>query len=97
MRAYVLVAVGFIIGTFVGGFVVNTDPAIGGWLFGAGSGLTGGAFLAAITSNVQLVGGGPAPLPWPDLPERSLNGGGTGNGAGAHEQPLGALERDEPE
>ena len=43
---YLLVFGGFVIGLLFGVFVIDTSPAIFGWLFGAGAGTTGGAWLA---------------------------------------------------
>lgn len=60
---YLLVASGLIIGLYVGVFVVNVEPAIIGWLFGAGAGVTFGAFVAAISSDEPLVGRGALPTP----------------------------------
>ena len=53
---YILVFGGLAVGLLVGVFVIEYDPAVVAWLFGAGSGLAVGAFLAAITSGVPLVG-----------------------------------------
>lgn len=57
---YLLVFGGLALGLFLGVVVVDVEPAIFGWLFGAGIGITGGAYIAAIATNEQLVGG-PAP------------------------------------
>lgn len=57
-RLYVPVVGGLVAGTWIGGVVLAPDPAIVGWIFGAGGGLMGGAFLAAIVSNVPLAGSG---------------------------------------
>ena len=57
---YLCVGGGTLVGLAVGVFVIDFEPAFVGWLFGGGAGLTGGAFVAAITSNEPLVGG-PAP------------------------------------
>lgn len=70
---YLLVGGGLLAGLFVGVFVVDAEPAIIGWLFGAGAGITLGAFLAAITSNEPLVGRGAFPAPPPRQPH-SLDG-----------------------
>ncbi|MDA0301795.1 MAG: hypothetical protein O2822_04650 [Chloroflexi bacterium] len=40
--------------------LVETDPAYLGWVFAIGSGLAGGAFLAAIFSGDALASGPPA-------------------------------------
>ena len=53
-RLYLPVVGGLAAGTWIGGFVLDADPALLGWIFGAGSGLMGGAFLAALVSNVPL-------------------------------------------
>ena len=55
-RLYLPVLGGLAAGTWIGGFVLDADPALLGWIFGAGSGLMGGAFLAALVSNVPLAG-----------------------------------------
>ncbi|MXW24313.1 MAG: hypothetical protein F4Z96_06690 [Chloroflexi bacterium] len=57
-RLYIPVVGGLVAGTWIGGVVLAPDPAILGWIFGAGAGLMGGAFLAAIVSNVPLAGSG---------------------------------------
>ena len=49
------VAIGVVVATFV-----ETDPRYLGWLFAIGSGLAGGAFLAALVSGDALASG-PAP------------------------------------
>lgn len=46
------------LGLFIGGVLVGTDPAFAGFLFGGGAGLTFGAWMAALTNNEQLLGGG---------------------------------------
>lgn len=55
---YLLVVGGLMAGLAVGIFVIDFEPAIVGWVVGAGVGLTGGAYLAAITSGEPLAGGG---------------------------------------
>ena len=57
-RLYIPVLGGLVAGTWIGGVVLAPDPAILGWIFGAGAGLMGGAFLAAIVGNVPLAGSG---------------------------------------
>ena len=57
LGSYVLVFGGLALGLFVGIFVIDVQPAVLGWLFGAGIGVSGGAFIAAIASNEPLVGG----------------------------------------
>ena len=54
---YAIVLGGLALGLLIGVFVLDARPPILGWLFGAGAGLTGGAFVAAITSEVPLLGG----------------------------------------
>jgi len=56
LGTYLLTMGGLLIGILVGVLVLDTDPAFQGWLFGAGLGLSGGAFVAALASNVPLVG-----------------------------------------
>jgi hypothetical protein len=55
---YLFVFGGALIGLAIGIFVVDAEPAILGWIIGAGLGLSGGAYIAAITSGEPLVGGG---------------------------------------
>ncbi|MDA0366373.1 MAG: hypothetical protein O3B31_03380 [Chloroflexi bacterium] len=60
-RPHVLVVIGgFAIGLAFGIFVMDTQPPIFGWLFGAGAGIVGGTFIAAIASGQQIISG-PAP------------------------------------
>ena len=54
----VLVLGGLVAGALIGGVVSGTQPALLGWLFGAGAGLMGGAFIAALVTNEALVGRG---------------------------------------
>ena len=54
----VLVLGGLVAGALIGGVVSGTEPALLGWLFGAGAGLMGGAFIAALATNEALVGRG---------------------------------------
>jgi hypothetical protein len=56
LGTYILVGGGLFTGLLVGFMVLNTDPAYKGVLFGAGTGLSGGAFMAALASNTPLVG-----------------------------------------
>ena len=56
LPTYLPIVAGFLIGSFVGFFVVDVDPAVVGWAFGAGAGLMGGAFIAALATNEPLVG-----------------------------------------
>lgn len=57
-RLYIPVGGGLVAGAWTGGVVLAPEPAIVGWIFGAGAGLMGGAFLAAIVGNVPLAGSG---------------------------------------
>lgn len=57
-RLYLPVFGGLAAGTWIGGVVLDVDPALFGWIFGAGAGLMGGAFVAAIVGNVPLAGSG---------------------------------------
>ena len=57
-RLYIPVGGGLVAGAWIGGVVLAPDPAIIGWIFGAGAGLTGGAFLADLVGNVPLAGSG---------------------------------------
>jgi hypothetical protein len=58
---FLLVFGGTAIGLTVGIFVIDVQPAFIGWLVGGGIGLSGGAYLAAITSGEPLAGGGSTP------------------------------------
>ena len=58
---YLLVGGGLLAGLFVGVFVIETQPAILGWIFGAGAGISFGAFIAAISSGEPLAGSGMSP------------------------------------
>ncbi len=53
----VFVLVGLTTGLLIGIFVIEMRPAVLGWLFGAGLGLMGGAFVAAITSGHPVISG----------------------------------------
>ena len=70
-RLYIPVGGGLVAGAWIGGAVLAPDPAIVGWIFGAGAGLMGGAFLAAIVGGVPLAGSGggvrPSPFPGAEL------------------------------
>ncbi|MDP6607008.1 MAG: hypothetical protein QF664_12235 [Dehalococcoidia bacterium] len=60
--SYLLVGGGLVAGLLIGVLVLDTRPAVVGWFFGAGAGLAGGAFIAAVTSDMPLAGsGGPRP------------------------------------
>ncbi len=56
LSSYLLVFGGLAVGLLVGLFVIDYEPAVVGWLFAAGGGLAIGAFIAALTSGVPLVG-----------------------------------------
>lgn len=69
------IVIGPILGVLAALTVIETDPAILGWLFGIGVGLMGGAFVAALMSGDALVGGpaasrrrGQNAAPWLDPP-----------------------------
>tara|TARA_B100000029_G_scaffold228956_1_gene226539 strand:+ start:2655 stop:2861 length:207 start_codon:yes stop_codon:yes gene_type:complete len=51
-----LVLSGLICGLVMGNSFLNIQPAFFGWLFSIGMGISGGAFLAAIVTNIPLVG-----------------------------------------
>ncbi len=72
--SYLLVVGGVIAGLLVGGVLTSPEPAVLGWLLGAGAGLTGGAFVAAIVAGVPLGGRGPG--------ARRRGGGSDGDGGG---------------
>ena len=57
-RLYLPVLGGLVTGAWIGGVVLDADPGLLGWIFGAGAGLMGGAFIAAIVGNVPLAGSG---------------------------------------
>lgn len=57
LRIYLPIGGGLLLGLLIGGVLFDTSPAIGGWIFGAGSGLMGGAFIAALLTNEPIVGG----------------------------------------
>ena len=53
---YLLVGGSLLGGLLIGVFVIDAQPAILGWLFGAGAGISFGAFVATISSGDQLIG-----------------------------------------
>ncbi len=55
---YLFVLGGLLIGLAIGIFLVDTEPVILAWIVCGGLGLSGGAYLAAITSGEPLVGDG---------------------------------------
>ena len=56
-RVYLPTFGGLLLGLLIGGVLFETSPAISGWIFGAGAGLMGGAFIAALANNEPIVGG----------------------------------------
>ena len=58
LSVYLPILFGLITGTVIGGFLADTEPTFIGWIFGAGTGLMGGAFIAAVTTNEPLIGHG---------------------------------------
>ena len=75
----VLLLGGLVAGALIGGVLMSPEPALIGWLFGAGAGLMGGAFIAAIATNEALVcrgGSGPRSVSYPgETPPRGLDEG----------------------
>lgn len=61
---YLLVIGGLAFGLAIGIFVIDSDPAPVGWIIGGGLGLSGGAYVAAITSGEPLAGGGGRRSDW---------------------------------
>lgn len=59
-RHHLIILAGIALGLAVGLFVFDTEPPVLGWLFGLGMGLSGGAFIAAVTSGEAIAGGGDA-------------------------------------
>ena len=53
----IFVLVGLTTGLLIGALVIEMRPAVLGWFFGAGLGLMGGAFVAALVSGDQLISG----------------------------------------
>ena len=49
--------IGPILGVLAALTVIDTNPAVLGWLFGIGIGLMGGAFVAALISGDALIAG----------------------------------------
>ena len=91
LGTYAIVGGFALAGLLVAVFVVEYEPRLLVGLYGAGVGLMLGAFIAAIASNVPLVGGGSRHEPvFPDSPpphapglRGSLNGRASTNGDGA--------------
>lgn len=61
LPSYLLVGAGLLAGAYVGIFVIEYDPPIVGWFFGTGTGVSLGAFVAALVSNTPLAGRAPQP------------------------------------
>lgn len=82
LPTYLPIIGGLLLGTLVGLFVVDTDPAVTGVIFGAGVGLTGGAFIAGLVTKEPIVGsGGPGLTTYPgDALGRPAAGSPAGNG-----------------
>lgn len=56
LPTYILIVGGLLGGLAIGVFVLDYEPDYLGWVFGAGAGLSVGAFIAAIATNTPLVG-----------------------------------------
>lgn len=56
LPTYILIVGGLLGGLAVGVFVLDYEPDYLGWVFGAGAGLSVGAFIAAIATDTPLVG-----------------------------------------
>ncbi len=56
ISTYILVIGGLIAGVYIGAFVLHYNPPFLGWIFGAGAGVSLGAFIAALATNTPLVG-----------------------------------------
>lgn len=56
LSSYVCVGAGLVGGAYVGIFLIEYDPPIMGWFFGVGTGLSLGAFVAALASGTPLAG-----------------------------------------
>ena len=54
---YLFVFGGIALGLAIGIFAIDFEPAFVAWILGGGIGLSGGAYLAAITSGEPLAGG----------------------------------------
>jgi hypothetical protein len=55
---YLLVVGGLALGLAVGIFVIDFQPAFVGWIIAGSIGLSGGAYIAAISSGEPLAGSG---------------------------------------
>ncbi len=51
------IVIGPILGIIAALTIIDTNPAVLGWLFGIGIGLMGGAFIAALVSGEALIAG----------------------------------------
>jgi hypothetical protein len=58
---YVCIGLGLVVGLYVGAFLIDFEPQVVGWVFGAGAGLSAGAFVAALATNTPLAGRGGTP------------------------------------
>ena len=56
-REVFFILMGLGVGLFMGNSFLNMNPAFFGWLFSIGMGISGGAFVAAISRNIPLIGG----------------------------------------
>jgi len=56
-REAFFILAGLGVGLFMGNSFLNMNPAFFGWLFSIGMGISGGAFVAAISRNIPLIGG----------------------------------------
>jgi hypothetical protein len=54
---HLIVYGGTALGTLAGVFIFDVEPAVMGWLFGAGAGMAGGAFVAAVSTGDTLASG----------------------------------------
>ena len=58
LPVYLCIGLGLLAGAYVGGFVIDFEPRVVGLVFGAGAGLSVGAFVAALATNTPLAGRG---------------------------------------
>jgi hypothetical protein len=61
LPVYLCIGLGLLVGAYVGGFVIDFEPRVVGFVFGAGAGLSVGAFVAALATNTPLAGRGSTP------------------------------------
>ncbi len=59
-REALFILTGLGVGLFMGNSFLNMNPAFFGWLFSIGMGISGGAFIAAVSRNIPLIGGPPS-------------------------------------